>query len=837
MTNKNKGNKGIRYIKSNNNLKSNLLKTIKDSVHKKSKISNSKIKPKKINKLGEESVVATATSPSPPLNLLPSAVSSAMLRELGRIITGSFYEHQLVRITENNRVRDIIRRKMEGIALTGKVEEKKSKEDKNADRDKYKDENIQDLLNKLVQTGGQNGITRKEYDYIQKVLEVQKNAEKYEQEYKNLMAEYIQVEPIYVQFLQHIRGISTILSANLIKEFGYCEKSPHISSLWKYTGYSVTNGEAPKRRKGQQLDFSVKLRTMCFPKDTLVTTSNGIKKIQEIKIGEKVLSHNGIFNEVKQLLNRKYIDKLVELYPYYTNIPIQMTPEHPVYAIKLKHYPNNTNSFRASKKIFNEKQINNKLKEKYSPKWTPAKELEIGDIILYPKILDKHLKTEIEINGKKISLDKKLMQLLGLFVAEGHISIRKYNPTGKNRSGDIGFSYNDKETELIKLTETLMYEIFGLKPNKINSYKNCFQVIYSNLNLALFFRECCGDKSATRKAPEWIFRTSLELQKEFFKYYYLGDGVNKPKTTKEKYSFSTTSKILANQIRQILINLNCFCSIVFYNNKNPRLDKLPTFPTYHCKINEQSYGQFNEIFNRQEIIPQLKAKSLWFDKNYAYVRLNDIKKIDYQGEVYNLEVENANSYTAQGIAVHNCWKISDSFVKQRTPIYRQIYDNEKARQLILLEKYEKEQEKLKKLAKLSKNTNKSRKDATVGFEYSDENSDDNQGSQYKEETLLNPASPMLPTYPKSLLHADLRARRKMVKIFLANYWMCCKEIMGVDVSQPENLPYAEAKLLHKHIISWKEVVKANKLLKEQKELSELSSQKVTKTKIKANKTK
>ena len=44
--------------------------------------------------------------------------------ELGRIATEGYYDYQEIRITQNNRIRDIIRRKLEGIPMD-KPEEKK----------------------------------------------------------------------------------------------------------------------------------------------------------------------------------------------------------------------------------------------------------------------------------------------------------------------------------------------------------------------------------------------------------------------------------------------------------------------------------------------------------------------------------------------------------------------------------------------------------------------------------------------------------------------------------------------------------------------------------------
>ena len=180
-------------------------------------------------------------------------------RELGRMIAGSFYDHQEVRITEFNRIRDIIRRKLENIPLVGGREEKKK--DKDKFKEKFVDKEIPTYLKKLIK---EEKITEQEKGYIERILDVQKNAEKYEKEYEKLMKEFVESEPIYVKFLVKIKGISVILSANLIKEFGYCENAFYISSLWKYCGMHVVGGEAPVRKKGEKLEFNARLRTMVW---------------------------------------------------------------------------------------------------------------------------------------------------------------------------------------------------------------------------------------------------------------------------------------------------------------------------------------------------------------------------------------------------------------------------------------------------------------------------------------------------------------------------------------------------------------------------------------------
>jgi len=179
------------------------------------------------------------------------------IQAIGRVIVGGYYDHQEVRQANMNRMRDVIRKKNEGIPLD-MVEEKK---DKKKFAKKYQDANLPKLLNKMKD---EDKLTDKELDYIQKSLNISKGAERFETEAKALMKGYIESHPIYWDFLKKIRGIGPVLSSNVIKSFGYCERFDMVSALWKYCGLHVVDGKAPKRAKGEKIDWNPKLRTMCW---------------------------------------------------------------------------------------------------------------------------------------------------------------------------------------------------------------------------------------------------------------------------------------------------------------------------------------------------------------------------------------------------------------------------------------------------------------------------------------------------------------------------------------------------------------------------------------------
>ena len=91
-----------------------------------------------------------------------------------------------------------------------------------------------------------------------------------------------------------------------------------------------------------------------------------------------------------------------------------------------------------------------------------------------------------------------------------------------------------------------------------------------------------------------------------------------------------------------------------------------------------------------------------------------------------------------------CYLISDSFVKHRTPKYREIYDKEKKKQLIFLD------------------------DATLILKPMVQMQNPKKEEKVVEtmKTIYTLSSP-----PKSKMHAEKRARRKSVKEFLKDLWI------------------------------------------------------------------
>jgi hypothetical protein len=219
---------------------------------------------------------------------------------VGRIVSGAYYDMQQVRIATKNRIRDVIRKKIEGISFD-EVEEKK--EDKDFEQ-KYKDAELLKLWDKLE---SDQIISEEEHDYVLKCWEIADESEKIEAKYKQAMLDYIMNERVYTEFLQHVRGIGEVLSANLIKEFGDCSRYDTVSKLWAHTGNSVVGGLAPKKRKGEDLHFSPRLRTLTWKiSDCLLKNNKGLYRQVYNSAKERALSATYGSGELLERFGKPY---------------------------------------------------------------------------------------------------------------------------------------------------------------------------------------------------------------------------------------------------------------------------------------------------------------------------------------------------------------------------------------------------------------------------------------------------------------------------------------------------------------------------------------------------
>lgn len=414
---------------------------------------------------------------------------------------------------------------------------------------------------------------------------------------------------------------------------------------------------------------------LCLPPEEEVFTDEGYIPISKIKLGQKVLTHKGIYRKVTKVFKRKYKGKLWYIEPW-NLLPVGLTPEHPVLAIKTrmcqfdcrtlcKETCKSVNNAYCSKPYLN-----------YRLEWIPAHKLNEKDIVLLPFDYRTHSVEELDFSfvvdaplvyykalGER-SKDKSygdIQSKLDIWPSTAynwvkggapkgcivfHKGILKqglspsktipakviltqeflrligfYLAEGCSSLNQVSFSFHKKETEFITEIKNTMENAFGLDCYEYKR-RNFHKLVYSSIILAKVFKALFGKDAYNKRLPHFLIRLSPEKQRYVLNAYMQGDGY---KIDQHTATITTASKQLALQLVHILLRLG-FIPMIDHGRNNYRVIWKDKFRI--------AYG--------------------YLKNNIFFTPIRKIRHKEYSGYVYNLEVEKDNSYITKSFVVHNC---------------------------------------------------------------------------------------------------------------------------------------------------------------------------------------
>jgi len=356
----------------------------------------------------------------------------------------------------------------------------------------------------------------------------------------------------------------------------------------------------------------------CLP-NTTVITNQGLVPIENVKIGDFVLTHSGAFKKVTGRYCRD-IEEMIYRIKNNFGEDLLVTKEHPLYA---KRYSWQTKLTQTQQHGLMTEMV----------QWIRADCLGKG-ALLYQPIYEN---TEIFPN---IPYEDDFFELLGMYIGDGNIAIR-YSKNKNVKSMKLRFTLGKDYPELIDRCEKLlrMYS-----KNKVSEYhyKNCLIITCYDTKLAKKVGELCG--FAHNKKIDWkILTAPISLQKKLIRGWYETDGCD----IENGISIFTSKKNLLEEMTFILKRLKL---IFFIQRRKSRISKING---KFCNCN----AAFNvSIMSLDSDMNQKRTKHRGiYEKQYLISKITNVPVSEYyKGKVYNLEVENDQSYTANGIAVHNC---------------------------------------------------------------------------------------------------------------------------------------------------------------------------------------
>lgn len=411
-----------------------------------------------------------------------------------------------------------------------------------------------------------------------------------------------------------------------------------------YVQYSIAEGYGMPLAEAQA----------CLPVGSLIETDLEWKPIESICIGDLVTGLDGKQHQVIKTMVKKYNNKLISITPFGQNFPTKLTPNHEVFVIKSPNI------------------------EKEFGEWIPASEISVNDIVVMPvtnlitikeatiSIMDYLDEENFLIDDGKIvsvgrnqsgasfihprcnrvkssiKVDENFAKLMGYYVAEGDANER-----------EVRFAFHEDEVEYHADVISLTEKVFGVKAVlQPQRQSRVICVCINSSAIAQFLRDFCGKYAQNKKIPREIMQGTEAIKKQFLSGYWRGDGCITLNHKACIASAVTISKNLCLQLRWLANTLGLNLKISY--SKGNRAFWLKGQDGNAIEIADISGKKANKSIPKHCVSDKRKRSECWLNEDMIYMRVRKVESELYNGNVYNLVIENQPHYCTQSMLVHNC---------------------------------------------------------------------------------------------------------------------------------------------------------------------------------------
>jgi GT2 family glycosyltransferase/glycosyltransferase involved in cell wall biosynthesis len=388
--------------------------------------------------------------------------------------------------------------------------------------------------------------------------------------------------------------------------------------------------------------------TFCCLPDNKIFTDSGFKQIIDVSLRDQVLTHKNRFKAVSKLMSR----------------PFSGT----VYSLKLQNHMHDNGFYTGEHPflILTEKDVrifrgikwgNYKIQSIY-PKWVPIKDIKMGDYVCSPhpellssgnqirdlledmKTINRNYK---EVNNRivyrdhdgykgiprYVQMDKDFARFLGFYLAEGSFS-----------QGIITFSFHTKEEEYLSFVEKMCDKLDI--SHKRESKGNSSNIKIGSNALGVWFKQFFGSNAAQKRVPKFLYTQDREFISSFLKGAMEGDGgfyqyVVKIQLASEKAIWD---------LKMLMAMVGIFPSYTRPEQKPTQTGEERLY--YGLSIGRGQWDKFLGDWNKK-----IQNSFLNFSGD-IFFRVRKLENKNYIGNVYNMEIEEDNSYVSNFMAVHNC---------------------------------------------------------------------------------------------------------------------------------------------------------------------------------------
>ncbi len=427
------------------------------------------------------------------------------------------------------------------------------------------------------------------------------------------------------------------------EELNQTFRGPERSNKWFIgdQGLKVTKTTATPDEAQFILTLQHQVESICFIPGTEIITDSGIKNIEDIRAGEKVLTHKGRWRQVNRTMCNDYIGTVVKVkakslesvtstseHPFYVQ-KVNCTREHNIFPVGDPEWIKAEN-LKPIRKYRNGDRARGEQQNLIMPMLERGlSEIDLKDYATDECVIENGNKIKVSSNGRALFINRIVLAnrdlgwLCGLFAGDG-----------STNKGTVVIYTGWVEKEIIEKAKQLFKEVFNAEAI-VTQTQSVARITINNKILASFFSQF-GHESHLKSFPSWCLEQSPGFCRGLIEGLVDSDGF----VHKGIVGLRTTSINLAWQTRLLVWSLGINASLQLQSQEAWRIGGRT--------------GESRDIYTIKWFPNSNVRGSGGIGEGYIYLNLDSVEKLSYNGKVYNLEVEEDESYTTTGGVVHNC---------------------------------------------------------------------------------------------------------------------------------------------------------------------------------------
>ena len=351
----------------------------------------------------------------------------------------------------------------------------------------------------------------------------------------------------------------------------------------------------------------------CLLPGNKLRMNRSIKKIEDIKVGDNTLTRDS-FQKVKKSYKREYDGNIANIKTGCDSRILSLTVDHLIPAVKTEKCYYEKRWFSRCKQ--NCSRVNCKYKKINKIEKVKAGDLTKNHFVVYPK------------NKKSIKVHSDMtIEFFGYYLAEGC-------RTASNKG--IKFTIHENEIDFANRILYLGMALYKLTGKVKSRPRKGLSIEFYSKSLCTKLSSMFPGRAKEKRMPESFLDMPTSQVKILINAMVRGDGWK----YQNIIAYSTASELLAIQFRELCFKANYSACLTYRKDRKPGMKEIKGLhDEYNVRFSDRPIG---------------KGSHGWFDNDYIYIPIKEIKIKRYRGIVHNLNVVKTHDYVTSNCLVCNC---------------------------------------------------------------------------------------------------------------------------------------------------------------------------------------